>query len=108
MLPWLVLAMVEILTIAVPATIFFSLVGVYLYFKGLFMVSIIVMAVPASLLILNLVLWLTVLIAYNRDEPKEDCQVLEVTMQGVPTLLRSQLTLFRDTLSLSGLNKDDI
>merc|ERR550532_1725518 len=41
------------------------------------MVSIIVMAVPASLLILNLVLWLTVLIAYNRDEPKEDCQDTE-------------------------------
>ena len=84
MLPWLVLAMVEILTIAVPATIFFSLVGVYLYFKGLFMVSIIVMAVPASLLLLNFVLWLTVLVAYSRDEPKEECQVLEVTVQGVP------------------------
>ena len=89
MLPWLVLAMVEILTIAVPATIFFSLVGVYLYFKGLFLVSIIVMAVPASFLLLNFVLWLTVLVAYNRDEPKEECQVLEVTVQGVPPSLRS-------------------
>ena len=89
MLPWLVLAMVEILTIAVPATIFFSLVGVYLYFKGLFLVSIIVMAVPASFLLLNFVLWLTVLVAYNRDEQKEDCQVLEVTVQGVPLLHRS-------------------
>ena len=86
MLPWLVLAMVEILTIAVPATIFFSLVGLYLYVKGLFMVSIIVMAVPASLLLLNCVLWLTVLVAYNRHEPKEEFQVVEVTVQGVPPL----------------------
>ena len=85
MLPWLILAMVEILTIAVPATIFFSLVGVYLYFKGLFMVSIIVMAVPATLLLINFVLWLTVLVAYSRDEEKEDYQVLEVTVQGGPT-----------------------
>ena len=33
LLPWLVVSMVELLTIAVPATIFFSLLGVYLYFK---------------------------------------------------------------------------
>ena len=75
MLPWLVLAMVELLTFALPATVFFSLVGVYLYFKGLLMVSILVTAVPASLLLLNLIIWLVVLGAYNRDQPAEECQV---------------------------------
>ena len=75
MLPWLVLAMLELLTIALPATVFFSLVGVYLYFKGLLMVSIMVTAVPASLLLLNLTLWLVVLGSYNRDQPTEECQV---------------------------------
>ena len=33
LLPWLVICMLELITIAVPATIFFSLLGVYLYFK---------------------------------------------------------------------------
>ena len=75
MLPWLVLAMVELLTLALPAAVFFSLVGVYLYFKGLLMVSILVTAVPASLLLLNLILWLVVLGAYNRHQPAEECQV---------------------------------
>ena len=75
MLPWLVLVMLELLTIALPATIFFSLVGVYLYFKGLLVVSILVTAVPASLLLLNLILWLVVVAAYSGDQPSEECQV---------------------------------
>jgi len=79
MLPWLVVSMLELLTIALPATVFFSLVGVYLYFKGLLVASILVTAVPASLLLLNLILWLTVLAAYNGDkEPQEECQGLPV------------------------------
>ena len=82
MLPWLVVSMLELLTIALPATVFFSLVGVYLYFKGLLVASILVTAVPASLLLINLILWLTVLAAYNGDkEPQEECQVAGLSLR---------------------------
>ena len=81
MVPWLVLAMLEILTIALPATIFFSLVGVYLYFKGLLVVSIVVMALPASFLLISFILWLSVLGAYSGASSGEECQVRQLSVE---------------------------
>jgi len=72
LLPWLVMTMFELVTIAIPATIFFSLLGVYLYFKGILIFSIIVTALPTSFLIIFLVMWFIVLAAYNKNQPKQD------------------------------------
>ena len=75
LLPWLIVSMLELVLIAVPAAIFFALLGVYLYFKGVLVTSIIVTTVPGAYIIMSLVLWFIVLAAYNRREPKPDCMV---------------------------------
>ena len=75
MLPWLVMTMLELITVAIPATIFFSLLGVYLYFKGILLYSIIVTALPASFLIIYMVMWFIVFTAYNKNQPKQDSMV---------------------------------
>merc|ERR1711971_1435194 len=74
LLPWLVVSMVELLTIAVPATIFFSLLGVYLYFKGILLASILVTAVPATFLLVSLIMWFIVLAAYNTNNKKQEVE----------------------------------
>lgn len=74
LLPWLVVSMVELLTIAVPATIFFSLLGVYLYFKGILLASILVTAVPATFLLISLIMWFIVLAAYNTNNKKQEVE----------------------------------
>ena len=92
LLPWLVVSMVEVVVLAVPATIFCSLLGLYLYCKvapgylypgltlalplqGILVASVVVVAVPASLLLVSLVTWLTVLAAYLRSPRKQEEQV---------------------------------
>jgi len=74
LLPWLVVSMVELLTIAVPATIFFSLLGVYLYFKGILLASILITAVPATFLLVSLIMWFIVLAAYNTNNKKQEVE----------------------------------
>lgn len=74
LLPWLVVSMVEVVVLAVPATIFCSLLGLYLYCKGILVASVVVVAVPASLLLVSLVTWLTVLAAYLRSPRKQEEQ----------------------------------
>jgi len=74
LLPWLVVFMLELITIAVPATIFFSLLGVYLYFKGILLASILVTAVPATFLLISLIMWFIVLAAYNSNNNKQEVE----------------------------------
>ena len=71
LLPWLVVSMLELVCVAIPATIFTSLLGVYMYFKGILVYSIIVMAVPGSFLLIQLIMWFIVLSAYNKEDPKQ-------------------------------------
>merc|ERR1712198_269524 len=74
LLPWLVVSMLEFVCVAIPAAIFLSLLGVYMYFKGIFIYSIVVIAVPSSFLIINLIMWFIVLSAYYKEQPKQYCQ----------------------------------
>ena len=71
LLPWLVVSMLEFICVAIPATIFTSLLGVYMYFKGILVYSIIVMAVPGTCLLVQLIMWFIVLSAYHKEDPKQ-------------------------------------
>jgi len=64
LLPWLVLAMMEIVILGCPTVIFFSLLGVYLLRQGLFLSAIFSFSTPTVLVLIAMAVWLTVLAAY--------------------------------------------
>ena len=89
LLPWLVVSMLELICVAIPATIFTSLLGVYMYFKGILVYSIIVMAVPGTFLIVSLIMWFIVLSAYYKEQPKQYCQVKYLKVLVPPVSLHT-------------------
>lgn len=82
-LPWLIFSLLEIFVLGCPTVIFFSLLGIYLYVEGLLIPAIVSFSAPCSLVLLSLLLWLVVLIAYwemgkprsYTDEEQRDLEV---------------------------------
>merc|ERR1719244_2015704 len=75
-LPWLVLSMLKFILISIPAVIFFSLLGVYLYVQGLVLPSLVLLSLPGSLALISFIVWLIVLCAYSSVGKKNSPEFL--------------------------------